>query len=834
MKKTTHRVLALLLACLLLVGSANVAFAASVGQVTKLSVESLKTTFIKLKWKAVSKASGYLVETYDEGSSGWKTAGTTSKTVFAVNSLKPGTKYTFRVKAYSGSGSARAYGKASEKLSVLTNPERVAKVTLAATTPTAAKLKWPAAKGASGYVIYRGKTADGSFKKIGTSEKASYKATFESSPGTVYFKVRALAKSGDLERMSEPSAPVKATLLPNAVDEIAVKESGGKYVVLKWKAAKGAAGYYLFQRDVTTNKEFVQIAKTSKTTYKVKFPAAPGKVWFKVQAFSKGGGKVLTAKASPALKVSLKPAKVMGLAVKSAGPTKLTLVWNASEGATAYELYMRDEATQEYKLLDTVTGKTYTVTGLEPSTAYYFSVKSVADYKGNIQRSKFSSVLKAETILGVITGFDFSLDSGNKLFLTWNAVKGAEGYQIEKSANSIDGWKTIGDIKATVFEASAVESGKALAKGNKYFYRVRAYATEDGARVFTPYTDVAEVHPIPDAPKITRTGSGAQHSICIEWTAVPGADGFEVFRYDNAQKKWVSLMNENSLVDGNLFKTYTNEKGVKTTYYSNKGLEKSGTYQYRVRSVVKNGSHYNFSDYSNSVSQDYTFTPEPQKYYVDATQKTGIAGYLYDPQEDCFCTADDPWQRNFGFNKVYDIASQAVMIQYDTDPIQFVCHEGEQWMIQPWKGQYGMVLYGGEVGVYKKYTERDADHYDCAKDDDLLMMEMDLYKYNYDTQQWDHAFHRPYGSYWWITGFKFGYLRMVNPLQAQSFNTYRDLYIDVRITLLDFDMFNAFKAALDQQIAKEKASGMTRMSYTTGDAPKGTSTGNLDLYIKFQ
>ena len=174
------------------------------------------------------------------------------------------------------------------------------------------------------------------------------------------------------------------------------------------------------------------------------------------------------------------------------------------------------------------------------------------------------------------------------------------------------------------------------------------------------------------------------------------------------------------------------------------------------------------------------------------------------------------------------------MIQYDTDPIQFTCHEGEEWMIQPWKGQYGMVLYGSEVGVYKKYTDRNAEHYDCAKDEDLLMMEMDLYKYNYDTQEWEHSFHRPYRSFWWITGFKFGYVRMVNPFEAQSFNTYRDLYIDARITMLDFDMLNAFKAALDKQIAKEKAAGMTRMSYTVGDAPRSATGGCLDIYLKFQ
>ncbi|MBQ7597893.1 MAG: DUF4474 domain-containing protein [Clostridia bacterium] len=832
MRKTIHRTLAFLLVCLLLISTASVGFAASVGQVKKLSLSARSSTQIKLTWKSVSKASGYQIQTYDAEKKQWEIAGTVKSTAFA-HKVSPGTKYTYRVRAYLLKNGKTAYGKPSEKLSVLSDPEKVTKLTVAAATANAVKLKWAAAKGAAYYVIYQGSTENGSFKKLDTTTNKTFKVKFTAAPGTVWFKVRSVAKSGDLERMAAPSDGVKAKVVPEAVTAVTVVKSAGTYVSLKWTGGKGASGYYLFQKDASTAKEYVQVAKTTQKKYTVKFPAAPGKVYFKVQAFSKYKGQIIKTKVSPVVKLTIKPAKVKGLTLKDAGPTKLKLAWKAADGASAYELYQRNEKTLEYELLDTVKGTTYTVSGLQPSNTYRFAVKSVAAYKGNTLRSGFSAVLTAETILGTITGFDCTLDSGNHLFLSWNALKGAQGYQIEKSANGNDGWKMIADTKETVYEASAVESGKALSKGSKYFYRVRAYATEDGAKVYTDYTDVVEVHPIPDVPKITRTGTAAQHAICVEWTAVSGADGYDLAILDLKSGKWVSAFNEEALAAG-VCKTYTNEKGVKTVYYTCKGLDRSGNYQFRVRSAAKNGAHYSYSEFSDTVSHAYTYVAEPQKYYSDATQKTGIVGYLYDPVEDCFCTAEDPWQRNFGFNKVYDIASQAVMIQYDTDPIQFTCHEGEEWMIQPWKGQYGMVLYGSEVGVYKKYTDRNAEHYDCAKDEDLLMMEMDLYKYNYDTKEWDHAFHRPYGSYWWITGFKFGYVRMVNPFEAQSFNTYRDLYIDARITLLDFDMLNAFKAALDKQIAKEKAAGMTRMSYTVGDAPKGETGGSLDIYLKFQ
>lgn len=122
-----------------------------------------------------------------------------------------------------------------------------------------------------------------------------------------------------------------------------------------------------------------------------------------------------------------------------------------------------------------------------------------------------------------------------------------------------------------------------------------------------------------------------------------------------------------------------------------------------------------------------------------------------------FYTDGDPWQRNFGFNALYDYAAPYACMYYDTFRVYFdygTYEDGtpKQWMIQPWKGQYGMVLYGAELGVYTKSTDRVTPHYDCADDNDLVGMEMTVYK---DEKE---AFTRPYDQYWWVTGFKPGAL----------------------------------------------------------------------------
>ena len=580
MKKTTRKVLALLLAVLMIAGTAAFAFAAGPGQVTKLSVASRTSTELKIKWKAVSGADGYLVETYDEDELEWEKEAYTEDAFYLDKALTPGTKYVYRVKAYVVQGSSRVFGKASDKLSALTNPERVMKIKVVSSTPTSVKLQWNAAAGATSYLVYQSTSADGKFKQFLETTKTSCKATFDSAPGTVYFKVKASAKVGSLVRNADASPAFSAKMLPDAVSEVTIRDSSASSVTLKWAACKGATGYYVLKKDVTTNQEYVQAAKTTDTTCQINFPAAPGTVYFKVQAFSTLNKITTKASASPVLKLSMKPEKVTALTVQNETPTSITLSWNGADGASAYEVYQRDDTTFDYNLVATVEDTTYTVTGLNADTPYTFGVNTIADYSGNILRTGFSPIVTTATVFGDIKDFRFVLDNDNKVFLSWKEVKGADGYIVEKASELTDDtkWTQIADTKSNVFEASSVEPGGVVAKGSKYYYRVCAYTLDNGEKLVTPYSKVIDVHPMSDTPVITRTGTAAQHGICIEWTAMDGADGYEILYYNRAEGSWKSLVE--AMMNSKIFLTYTNEDGVKTVYYVDKGLTESGTYQY--------------------------------------------------------------------------------------------------------------------------------------------------------------------------------------------------------------------------------------------------------------
>ncbi len=172
--------------------------------------------------------------------------------------------------------------------------------------------------------------------------------------------------------------------------------------------------------------------------------------------------------------------------------------------------------------------------------------------------------------------------------------------------------------------------------------------------------------------------------------------------------------------------------------------------------------------------------------------KHQVLSYQYSYIDDYYYTNDkDAWQHNFGFGKIYDFVSPYLLLEYDYVRVFFE-YEGKDWMIQMWKGQYGMIFYGGEIGVYNRPHSDKGVHewtmYNCPEEEDWLMMEMSLYHQDLNGN-YVHEFTREYDKYWWCTGFKNGHLRQEEPAD--------ELRLEGRITLKSKEMCDLFISGLD-------------------------------------
>lgn len=160
-----------------------------------------------------------------------------------------------------------------------------------------------------------------------------------------------------------------------------------------------------------------------------------------------------------------------------------------------------------------------------------------------------------------------------------------------------------------------------------------------------------------------------------------------------------------------------------------------------------------------------------------------IAGFAYSKEQDIFYSTLNAWQRSFGYSRLYDEATPCFGMIVDSEPVYFD-YNGKRWLIEFWKGQYGMTT-GCEVGVYN--TKRpnfsipgifDDTFYECADDEDMLFISYTLHKNG------RQMFKRE-GKHWWLTGFKLG-----------EFSWPSELVMNISLMLKDKVMMDAFMGGI--------------------------------------
>ena len=173
--------------------------------------------------------------------------------------------------------------------------------------------------------------------------------------------------------------------------------------------------------------------------------------------------------------------------------------------------------------------------------------------------------------------------------------------------------------------------------------------------------------------------------------------------------------------------------------------------------------------------QDLLFASDPNT----ASKVLETAGFAYDEAQGIFYTPLYPWQRYFGYNVGFDMAAPIAGMVFDTKRIEFE-YEGKEWMVQLWKGQYGITA-GAEIGLYNRDPEK-VMQYDCADDEDLIEMQFDFYNMG------EYVFSRGPEKHWWLTGFKVFHLGVPFTIT-----------MDMTLKFTDNDMATAFLQSLKRQ-----------------------------------
>ena len=152
-------------------------------------------------------------------------------------------------------------------------------------------------------------------------------------------------------------------------------------------------------------------------------------------------------------------------------------------------------------------------------------------------------------------------------------------------------------------------------------------------------------------------------------------------------------------------------------------------------------------------------------------------GFCYMPQEDIVTSDMNAWQKKFGYVADYDHAALHFNMVFDCEPVYFY-YCGKTWLIEFWKGQYGINI-GGEIGIYRAdgiIPPKDFSKtvFYGVQEDEMLPLTMEL---NYK----GHQLFSIKKNHWWLTGFRVG-----------SYCNPEDLTMDVTIDFLNYDMLVEF------------------------------------------
>jgi C1A family cysteine protease/uncharacterized protein YjdB len=180
--------------------------------------------------------------------------------------------------------------------------------------------------------------------------------------------------------------------------------------------------------------------------------------------------------------------------------------------------------------------------------------------------------------IGKVTGLTATSNSTTAITLKWTKQNGVSGYEIYRYNKSSKKYKKI----ATNRNANKnTYKNKSLKAATTYKYKVRAYTTVNGKKVYGAYSSVLTT--ATKTAKPTLNVKALRKSVKLTWNKVNGASGYEIY------------MSKSKSSGYSLVKTI--KKG-KTVSYTKKGLTKKKTYYFKIRSYKTVAGVKIYSSYS--------------------------------------------------------------------------------------------------------------------------------------------------------------------------------------------------------------------------------------------
>ena len=488
-------------------------------------VEPYATGKLQISWSAVDGAASYNVYRYYVADD-LELIRSTSDTSIIVSDLTTNSSYYYKVEAIGEDSEDVSTLSALTGNTCLSIPPVPKGVKVEAYATRKLQITWGAVEGAATYNVYRYFTAKG-LVLLGSTDEPSYIVSDLITGGNCFFRVEAVSEDGkDISDISALAGGVCESIPPIPTN-VQVQPYSTDSLEVSWDAVGGAATYNVYRYLVADGLKLV--GTTSDTSLVVSGLKPGDNCFFRVEAVSEDSKDISEYSDLAGGVCESVPPVPQNVRVLPSGTGRLTVSWDASQGADIYNVYRFYSKTNS-EFLGRTTDTSFEVSGYKTGDRVFFQVEAAtADGKNISSLSTLESGV-CESFPPVPQNIVAYPSSTGCITVTWDAAEGAGAYNVYRYFSAS---KT--ELLCTTEETSY--EMKDLNPGASIYFKIQSVSA-DGKDIGSMSSAVnAVAESIPPVPaNLTVTASNRPLAADLRWDPAEGATGYEIYKYDDVEK----------------------------------------------------------------------------------------------------------------------------------------------------------------------------------------------------------------------------------------------------------------------------------------------------------
>ena len=227
---------------------------------------------------------------------------------------------------------------------------------------------------------------------------------------------------------------------------------------------------------------------------------------------------------------NLQDVSVKNIKIKKGDKNSLILSWDKDEFAIGYKVLVSSSKTGKYKQIAVTTDNQYISSDLTYGKTYYYKVTAY-----NFAKTGTSSIVSKKVVPNEVTNFKITGASTGNIKLAWDKTS-VTGYVLERSTGN-GYWTRV----ATIKKATVTYKNTGLRANKKYYYRIRAYKSVNGKKVYSAYSDIVNTRTAPLKTKVKVTLKD-YNALKVKVTSVKGAKTYDIYRSTSKNGKYEKII----------------------------------------------------------------------------------------------------------------------------------------------------------------------------------------------------------------------------------------------------------------------------------------------------